>query len=614
MLYPICSPKYLIIWLGLAALVFRAAAAPPAWWAQRAVTTGAAADDYRYLNQGQLKHLATQAYHEMEARLAGGAGPQLAGLVGSWLNPPPQTDDYAALNRGQLKNVARLFFDRLAEVGYGDAPVVAGRRYPWTLTSTDDDDFAYATIGLAKQLFSFDLAQDSDSDGLPDWWERSQGLQPDNPADAAGDPDGDGLSNLQEFLAGRNAHVPDPDVAGQLLVASPAQVDVLLDPNRSTTRNARLLNLSGAAIDYVLDRGSAATSYAWLASYHAGGPAYVWNDISGSGTRLNTISGADNANESIADIGFPFPFYSSHYSSAWVTSNGYLTLSTSGSTQGANYPLPSNSMPALLIAPFFDDLIAGEVHYEKEPGKLTVQFSNASRYGGTGSYTFQVVLQASGAITFFYHTMTGVIYSATIGIQDGSNPRQGLQVAYNNSFVQNGTAVQIFPWLMAAPAAGSLAPNQRLDVALTYVAGPVEGTRNASIALKNGAGTVVGPPLQTSLTVSSDFDGDGLSNQDEAAYGFDPFNADSDGDGILDGLAQMLGLAADDLDSDGDGISNAQEIRNGTNPFSADSDGDGVPDRLDPLPLDPSVSSLPGGVSGAPILALLAPPGAVPVP
>ncbi|MES2920022.1 MAG: hypothetical protein V4819_00645 [Verrucomicrobiota bacterium] len=42
---------------------------------------------------------------------------------------------------------------------------------------------------------------DTDEDGLPDRWEVAAGLNPDEPADAGVDSDGDGLTNLQEFLA-----------------------------------------------------------------------------------------------------------------------------------------------------------------------------------------------------------------------------------------------------------------------------------------------------------------------------------------------------------------------------------------------------------------------------
>ncbi|MDO5318541.1 MAG: hypothetical protein Q4G65_07955, partial [bacterium] len=41
---------------------------------------------------------------------------------------------------------------------------------------------------------------DTDSDGMPDDWELSNGLDPRDPGDAALDPDGDSLSNLEEYL------------------------------------------------------------------------------------------------------------------------------------------------------------------------------------------------------------------------------------------------------------------------------------------------------------------------------------------------------------------------------------------------------------------------------
>ena len=41
---------------------------------------------------------------------------------------------------------------------------------------------------------------DSDGDGMPDDWERSHSLDPANPADGVGDVDGDGYTNLEEWL------------------------------------------------------------------------------------------------------------------------------------------------------------------------------------------------------------------------------------------------------------------------------------------------------------------------------------------------------------------------------------------------------------------------------
>jgi hypothetical protein len=41
---------------------------------------------------------------------------------------------------------------------------------------------------------------DTDSDGMPDEWETSRGLNPRDPADAARDRDNDGYSNVEEYL------------------------------------------------------------------------------------------------------------------------------------------------------------------------------------------------------------------------------------------------------------------------------------------------------------------------------------------------------------------------------------------------------------------------------
>ena len=50
-----------------------------------------------------------------------------------------------------------------------------------------------------------DYPADTDTDGLPDWWETKFGLKA-NSNDATADTDGDGLSNLEEYNSGTNPH------------------------------------------------------------------------------------------------------------------------------------------------------------------------------------------------------------------------------------------------------------------------------------------------------------------------------------------------------------------------------------------------------------------------
>src|SRR5205814_639541 len=67
--------------------------------------------------------------------------------------------------------------------------------------------YSISTSNAAGQALSatasLTLVADADGDGLPDSWESGRaGFSPTNPADAARDDDGDGMSNLAEFIAG----------------------------------------------------------------------------------------------------------------------------------------------------------------------------------------------------------------------------------------------------------------------------------------------------------------------------------------------------------------------------------------------------------------------------
>ena len=55
---------------------------------------------------------------------------------------------------------------------------------------------------------------DTDGDGIPNFWETANGLNPNDPADAKLDPDKDGLTNLQEYRHGSDPNKADTDGDG----------------------------------------------------------------------------------------------------------------------------------------------------------------------------------------------------------------------------------------------------------------------------------------------------------------------------------------------------------------------------------------------------------------
>lgn len=201
------------------------------WWMTRGVIdTNQTPNDLAAAVVGQLKHVAYQAYLEMETNFPGGAGLAISNLVQNFL---VTSNDLEAINLVQLKHAGQLYYDRLAEVG-----LVNHGAYPWTFTSTqDDEDFAVATLGQLKFVFSFiipllDPPPTAPASGMaappppaPELFfpEIPAGPEPGTGSGSASSPvsgasidsDGDGLSDRQEIeRLGSDPHDADSDNDG----------------------------------------------------------------------------------------------------------------------------------------------------------------------------------------------------------------------------------------------------------------------------------------------------------------------------------------------------------------------------------------------------------------
>jgi outer membrane protein OmpA-like peptidoglycan-associated protein len=109
------------------------------------------------------------------------------------------------------------------------------------------------------------------------------------------------------------------------------------------------------------------------------------------------------------------------------------------------------------------------------------------------------------------------------------------------------------------------------------------------------------------LSGSEDEDEDGLTYEQERLYGTDPYNPDTDGDGLKDG-EEIYKYRTDPLnpDTDGDGVSDGDEVLTyRTDPVKTDTDDDGLSDgeeivtyHTDPLRGDTDADGLSDGDEG----------------
>lgn len=95
----------------------------------------------------------------------------------------------------------------------------------WPYISSIATDPQNNTSEFSKCALASLNTTDADNDGMPDEFEQAAHLSPTNPNDAASDLDGDGFSNLREYLAGT-----DPNDASDYL-----RIDNFRKVNQSTT-------------------------------------------------------------------------------------------------------------------------------------------------------------------------------------------------------------------------------------------------------------------------------------------------------------------------------------------------------------------------------------------
>lgn len=272
-----------------------------------------------------------------------------------------------------------------------------------------------------------------------------------------------------------------------------------------------------------------------------------------------------------------------------------------GPTVATNAPLPARSIAhdrAVHAFPFWDDLVTKPssriwtASHGRTGQRIYIieyrDFAHASE--PTASYTFQIVFfENRTRVRFHYITLTGGTQAT------GASASVGLQGYLSSSYTASSYSANAAS--LVAGLAIDFSPDDdrdRLPSMIEAQYGTSDSSQNTdggSPFLFDSAQIVAGiDPTNPgdNATRNTDTDSDTVLDANEGYYGTNPAVADTDGDGIPDGLE--IGFTDPLLtDTDGDGLPDGTEDAdhdgsiNGTesNPTRWDSDDDGVSDGME---------------------------------
>lgn len=170
-------------------------------------------------------------------------------------------------------------------------------------------------------------------------------------------------------------------------------------------------------------------------------PVLVTPQIAGSPTTATPLNLGDD-NTAQVDLGFEFTYWGQTFTSAWVSSNGFISFESPNHLCCNGFSLEQAQRNTIYA--FWTDLISGgNPYYTRGQGSILFGWYNTQEYATQNRYTFEIGLANDNTIQFNYGAMPSLIYhQATAGIT-GPNPEDNLQTFYgsNTQFLQNQSGV-----------------------------------------------------------------------------------------------------------------------------------------------------------------------------
>jgi len=254
-----------------------------------------------------------------------------------------------------------------------------------------------------------------------------------------------GVYNATLYIASDDPVTPNVDVPMTFTVTAASEVNLVISPEiiehhmlvetSKTVSCGLTLNNSGSKNlnSFYYELVNAGGDYDVKTSDDPGGPSYVWNDISGTGTALPKPF----FNPTIP-LGFDFPYYGRAVTSLTLSADAML-LATNDAYRDFSYPYWEAIAPG--EAYYKSD--AGTVYYEQTDSEtMVVQLSDFELNGDPSKgLTVQMVLKKNGDIYFYYNDVNDIRGDIRSYINEKNNLKTFMASENQTNILHDGMAV-----------------------------------------------------------------------------------------------------------------------------------------------------------------------------
>jgi len=455
-----------------------------------------------------------------------------------------------------------------------------GRTYRWRMKARrelfeNNVDNVSGSPARFWDAFTFTLGTPADTensgagDGIPDYWEELHGLDP-TVDDSGLDPDGDGLTNLQEFQNATDPQNDDTDGDGYNDGREVAQGT---DPNDGTDFSG----IPDIEREALIALYSSTNGASWTNKDNwdeTAGTECTWYGVSCSGGHVSSLNltGNNLTGTLPAELGNLSDLETLNLNSNQLMGSIPAELGNLGGLKRLN--LSSNRLVDYIPADLqnLTRLNAGESDlrwnalHVIDDGLRSIL--NAAQTGGDWESTQTVVPPnfAAGPPTTTEIPLSwdAIVYSADAG---------GYEIEYATDI---GGPYTLFATTadktVTSTTLNALAPDTTYYIRVRTRTDPHANNQNTVYS------KYINPITASTAPLTGDSDGDGLLDNFETNTGTyvsptdtgtDPNNWDSDGDGLSDG-DEVNNHSTDPTkqDTDGDGFSDLHEVQGGTDPNS----------------------------------------------